>query len=838
MEIPGYKIIDTLGEGGMATVYLAIQESFEREVALKVMSQQLSKDPSFGERFIREARIVSRLMHPNIVTVYDVGVHNGNHYLSMEYIPGEDLKDHRYTLALDQSLQVVRDVAKALDYAGRKGYIHRDVKPENIMIHAEDGRAVLMDFGIARASDVASGMTQTGTTMGTPHYMSPEQAKGAKVDPRSDIYSLGVVLFQLICGYVPFDADSAVAVGIMHVSDPVPQLPEHLAVFQPIINRALAKKRDERYQNGGELIADLDAIPASKIDEIKAAIAALPKVDEVDESAATVVSAQVANTRVDTEEVARATRSAKVDDDQLGGADSFRVSSEDSIGYAASERTPKSGTGKAWLLGLVVLLAGGGWYAWQWLESEAPAERLPERELTQAPAIRSASSASMSSASSASVMATEQEAAAVAGQQAAASDIMTQAEALRMDYAEDASIAPELAALYRKMQGNAELGEQQAGELGLQELADSLDERIEKALAQGQVDEAKRLAAIRAETYADAGRDEALAATIAEREAQLWLDEALTRAAEYLAADALSSPAGANALDTYEQVLERYPGNTDAQAGLAQVVQRYEALAQAQLDNGDYTRAASLVERGLGVDPDNQTLKAMQTRLAQHTAELERQRQAREALVAKADAQLAADKLIAPKGDNAYETYSGLAEREPGSDVAAQGLAKVEQSLLGRIDSMIRAGALDEASLQLASARDRFPQSQALLTRRLQLDQLAEAQRPSVSRLEVSASPMETLGQPQPDELAPDRIIYLGFEYRNFDSEASVIQALLMDGSRSVQIAQVPVIVTSREGTKFFRIERPVAGFGKGGYHVDLQLGDQRLASVSFKVGE
>src|SRR5690606_23075971 len=169
--------IDTLGEGGMATVYLAIQESFEREVALKVMSTSLLKDPSFGERFLREARIVSRLVHPNIVTVYDLGVHEGNHYLSMEYVPGEDLKERRYELDMVQALGVVKDVARALDYAGRKGYVHRDVKPENIMLHAEDSRAVLMDFGIARATDVASGMTQTGTTMGTPHYMSPEQAK-------------------------------------------------------------------------------------------------------------------------------------------------------------------------------------------------------------------------------------------------------------------------------------------------------------------------------------------------------------------------------------------------------------------------------------------------------------------------------------------------------------------------------------------------------------------------------------------------------------------------------------------------------------------------------------
>jgi serine/threonine protein kinase len=131
----------------MATVYLAIQENFEREVALKVMSPALSENKDFSERFLREARIVSRLVHPHIVTVHDVGIQNGHHYLSMEYIEGEELKERLPSLNGEQLIRVVSEVAKALDYAGRKGYVHRDVKPENIMIHNQDGRSVLMDFG-------------------------------------------------------------------------------------------------------------------------------------------------------------------------------------------------------------------------------------------------------------------------------------------------------------------------------------------------------------------------------------------------------------------------------------------------------------------------------------------------------------------------------------------------------------------------------------------------------------------------------------------------------------------------------------------------------------------
>src|SRR5690606_23104402 len=203
IEILGYRIIRVLGKGGMASVYLAIQESFGREVALKVMSPDLSKDAGFGERFLHEARIVSRLVHPNIVTVYDVGIHDGYYFLSMEYVPGQDLTRKRYELSLTDNLLVIKDIARALDFAGKKGYVHRDVKPENIMLHEESGRAVLMDFGIARISDTASGMTQTGMAIGTPLYLSPEQAKGQTVDTRADLYSLGVVLFLLLTGRVP-----------------------------------------------------------------------------------------------------------------------------------------------------------------------------------------------------------------------------------------------------------------------------------------------------------------------------------------------------------------------------------------------------------------------------------------------------------------------------------------------------------------------------------------------------------------------------------------------------------------------------------------------------------
>ena len=187
IKIPGYKLKQLLGKGGMASVYLAVQESFGRDVAIKILAPDMARDKEFSERFLREAQIVSRLQHHNIVTVYDVGIHQGYHYLSMEYIPGQELREAKYDLSKGEVVRIIKEVAKALDYAHKNGYIHRDVKPENIMLHENGERVVLMDFGIARMTQADMSVTKTGKVIGTPHYMSPEQTKGLTVDHRSDI---------------------------------------------------------------------------------------------------------------------------------------------------------------------------------------------------------------------------------------------------------------------------------------------------------------------------------------------------------------------------------------------------------------------------------------------------------------------------------------------------------------------------------------------------------------------------------------------------------------------------------------------------------------------------
>ena len=259
LEIPGYSIQRIIGHGGMATVYLAVQESLGRDVALKVLLPSLAQDPVATERFLREARFAAQLHHPNIVAIHDVGVYEGNPYMAMGYEPGgtvanliEGRDDPRF------ALRVIRDIAGALDYAHGKGVVHRDVKPENIL-RRNDGSCVLSDFGIAHALASQTGLTTQGSSIGTPHYMSPEQLRGEKVDGRADLYSLGVVFYQLLTGELPYKGTDGWAIGMQHISAPIPRLPEHHAHLQPLLDSMLAKDPAHRVQTGGDLARRVEA---------------------------------------------------------------------------------------------------------------------------------------------------------------------------------------------------------------------------------------------------------------------------------------------------------------------------------------------------------------------------------------------------------------------------------------------------------------------------------------------------------------------------------------------------------------------------------------------------
>ena len=261
IDIPGYKVKKELGAGGMAKVYLAVDTKLDRPVAVKVLSPAFAENSRITKRFIKEAKTAAQLQHSNIVSIFDVGKQGTMNYFAMEYLQ-ENLKDRiKQTGGIKprEALVIIRDVARALAYAHKKGFVHRDIKPDNIMFR-KDGAVVLVDFGIVKAVNEKTKLTRTGISVGTPQYMSPEQIKARKVDGRSDIYSLGIVLYELITGKVPYQADDLVRLALQHTGDPVPKLPEKLKDFQPLIEKMLAKNPHERVRNAEGLIRLIDAL--------------------------------------------------------------------------------------------------------------------------------------------------------------------------------------------------------------------------------------------------------------------------------------------------------------------------------------------------------------------------------------------------------------------------------------------------------------------------------------------------------------------------------------------------------------------------------------------------
>ena len=261
--VGNYQIIEEIGRGGMGVVYKALQTSLNRIVAMKVLPRQYTRDPEFLNRFRREARAAAGLNHSNIIQIYEIGQQSGIHYFVMEYIEGINLKtliEEKGALPLRQVLDIAWDTCKALDFAHKNGVIHRDIKPHNIMIN-KIGETKVFDFGIARAADSA-GLTTTGTSIGTPQYMSPEQARGEKeTDGRADLYSLGIVLYEMLVGSVPFEGSTAVGTMYRHVNetpDPPskknPDVPEEL---DHLVLKALQKEKEKRYQTGEEMIQEL-----------------------------------------------------------------------------------------------------------------------------------------------------------------------------------------------------------------------------------------------------------------------------------------------------------------------------------------------------------------------------------------------------------------------------------------------------------------------------------------------------------------------------------------------------------------------------------------------------
>ena len=258
-----YRLESKLGSGGMSTVYLAVDETLGRHVAIKVLHGEISDDEDQLERFRREARAVAQLSHPNLVGVIDAGEEGGRPFIVFEYVPGQTLKQRISSegrLPLDEATAYAIEIGRGLQAAHQARLVHRDVKPQNVLIDPE-GRAKITDFGIALSLE-AHGLTATGRVLGTTDYVSPEQAMGKEIDARTDVYSLGILLYEMLTGEVPFKAETQVGVAMKHVNEMVPNVqrrrPDASAVLAAAVERATAKEPKDRYRDMNEFLGDLE----------------------------------------------------------------------------------------------------------------------------------------------------------------------------------------------------------------------------------------------------------------------------------------------------------------------------------------------------------------------------------------------------------------------------------------------------------------------------------------------------------------------------------------------------------------------------------------------------
>lgn len=775
IEIPGYRVLRPLGRGGMATVYLAMQESVDREVALKVMSPTLLADPTYGERFLREARIAAKLHHPHVVGIHDVGRHGDYFYIAMEYLSGgpvlgEDGRGRDVPFAL----RVVREISKALHYANAKNFVHRDVKPDNILLR-EDGSSALTDFGIARANDSATRMTRTGAVVGTPHYMSPEQARGRTLDGRSDLYSLGIVMYELLVGRVPYHAEDSLAVGIMHITQPIPQLPNEYKTLQPTLDRLLAKEPEQRFQDGAAVGAAIEVIERRfEKGELQDLVRARPRTP----------SATLAVAAVPASYGQRAEPS-------FGSMDDIAVDTPRGSDYHRAQQRERKGAGARWIFvgAFVFLIAVGGYALWR--NQDRLRALLPRTELNdmlaRGEAALKAGRLSGTNGDSAREL-FESARSADSDNEIARNGLRRVGEAL-IAQASQATAARDFATARTRLadarallaggpaveRAEAELKQAESQGTQIVELFD----RAEAALANGKLLGAdgavalyeKVIAADASNTPAQAGLRKAgaaLAAQARELVAQGKLDDAaariediaraipsdpsipnlradlataraaagaavdtqLAKAQELLRAGRITGT-GENALALYQAVLAKDATNAKARAGLGQVVQALVVQANAALDEDNATTADRLIRQAEQLAPNSADLAAAKGRLRELREQVEiaasrpvatpEQQQKVASLLAAAEKAAAAGKLMLPPGESAYDRYRAALALDGNNAQALAGLQDLPQRARDQFNVAVGEQKLDRARDLVETLAQLSPGDASLSTLRARL---------------------------------------------------------------------------------------------------------------------
>ncbi|VAW91495.1 Serine/threonine protein kinase PrkC, regulator of stationary phase [hydrothermal vent metagenome] len=810
ISIPGYEIKDLLGRGGMAMVYLAIQESIGREVALKVLSPDHT-DETFSERFLREARIASQLSHPNIITVYDAGIHNSIHYMSMEYIKGKNFNEARDLLSRKQKVIIIKQIADALDFAARKGFVHRDIKPENILLH-QDGRAILTDFGIARANDVSKGLTETGKILGTPYFMSPEQTKGLQIDHRTDIYSLGVVLFQALAGYVPYDGPSLVAICIKHLSDPIPQLPKGLEIFQPIINICLSKKPEHRYQHASELVNALNKITDAQLDAIDAKAAAFKKAGQ-DHNTATMVEQKI-------EQPKKAPKRQSVSRAVETPSKSYRKNDSPSLIADSDDFKDLNRRKSRILIFLLILLFAAGYYKKSdlliiWKQKGEPlAKKYLPPEIKQYVYATEEVQKKPVKPKTPTLTTTQLE--------------EQKIQKLKSTLEKIPSNAVELANIYNqkriKNPENAEI--QAAAEKLRQWFLNRLDNLITK---KDFVSANKTINEIKIQ-YPLINDDTDFIALTEKLALSTTNEPHLQKSRVYFAVNALNEPEGANALDELRIVLSNEPSNIEALQGLDKIAAHFKTKARNELQKKAYFKALNSTNSGLQARHTDPELLQLQDKIKSFI----NNKNQINTLLLKASKKSQEGLLTSPTGNSAYDLYKRVLSINPDNTQAQKGLIKIQKKILRKAHTAIEQNKFRDAATILNNAQSLFPNNQRIETAQKNLQREMDAVLPIVPKIKVSSTPFSEITDTTLQKIKLGQFLYAGFEYKNFTKNSTELTVNVYNGTNPKLIIQKKIVLTSNRGKHFFTLQLPKIGITNGNYSIELLLGKSRLIKLNL----
>ncbi len=568
----------------MATVYLAVQESLEREVALKVMAPTLVADQTFCIRFLKEGKIIAQLSHPNIVTVHDIGAFESKYYMALEYAKAGNLAKRLKTISRDESLAIIKQIASALGYAHSRGFVHRDVKPANVLFR-DDQSVLLSDFGIAKGMHSKSQLTMIGWSIGTPEYMSPEQATGKPVSPQGDLYSLGIMLYQMLAGERPYVGDDPFTTALMHVNEPIPDLPKHCGEFQPIVSRLLQKKPADRFSDAWELIRAIEEIQARGTPVISLANKRPAAGKKSRAFGPTVPTGRQHTAGRATSATASALRLEGLEEEhktlisQIGTAIGTAHKAAVEISSTLGLKVRRNISALQWGLGALALLTviGSGIYLVELLGPFGGVD-------LAARAVRPKNSTDY-----------------IRAKDTYLREVTTAYRGILQIDPKDTSVreeSKEIASKYEQLARSSWA---------------SVDRELSLALVDqglGLVPQHTGLLALKTELEkTHSGTELSLSAR---EKIERWIRQA----EDHLAASRFILPIGNNAVEAYRNILQLDPNNETALRGLNRMADIFEQAARADLNKGDVKKARLRAEQGLMISPNHASLQSLRKALA------------------------------------------------------------------------------------------------------------------------------------------------------------------------------------------------------------------------------